>query len=227
MATASTNRLSRRERELNLRKEIVLEAAEEVFAAKGYYEAAVEEIASRAEVSVGTFYNLFASKEALYITLIKQRVDGFMQHVMRCVETEKSASEKLDRLLAGMFEYVDQSQAFFRLYMMTTHGLPWHVNSSMGEVLFAKYRELLSYVTQICQQGQEEGVFHTSTPFSLALAILGVVNAFMTHWVMGTKKKPLSHSLTEVRFHVRCLTRREETLISREVHHESTSSHCQ
>ena len=56
--TASINRLSRRERELNLRREIVLEAAEEVFAAKGYYEAAVEEIASRAEVSVGTFYNL-------------------------------------------------------------------------------------------------------------------------------------------------------------------------
>jgi TetR/AcrR family transcriptional regulator len=210
MATASINQLSRRERELNLRKEIVLEAAEGVFAAKGYYEAAVEEIASRAEISVGTFYNLFASKEALYITLIEQRVDGFMQHVTGCVGTGGSAPEKLDRLLAGIFEHWEQHQAFFRFYVMTTHGLPWHVNSSMGEVLFAKYRELLSYVTKICQQGQEEGVFHASAPFSLALAILGVVNAFMTNWVMGTRKKPLFHSLTEVRSHVRRLTRRED-----------------
>ena len=138
-----------------------------------------------------------------------------MQHVKRCVETERSAPEKLDRLLAGMFEYVDQSQAFFRLYVMTTHGLPWHVNSSMGEVLFARYRELLSYVTELCQQGQEEGVFHTLAPSSLALAILGVVNAFMTNWVMGAKKKPLLHSLTEVRSHVRCLAQGEEISVAK------------
>ena len=209
MAVESAGRLSRRERELSLRKEIVLEAAEEVFATKGYYEATVEEIASRAEVSVGTLYNLFTSKEALYIALIEQRVDGFMQHVVRCVGTEGSAPEKLDRLLEGIFEYLDQHQAFFRFYVITTHGLPWHVNSNVGEVLFAKYRELLSFVTEICQQGKEEGVFHTSAPFSLALAILGVVNAFVTNWVMGTKKNPLSYSLTEVRSHVRSLIRGE------------------
>ncbi|MBI3303780.1 MAG: TetR/AcrR family transcriptional regulator [Deltaproteobacteria bacterium] len=203
---ASAGRLSRRERELSLRKEIILEAAEEVFADKGYYEAAVEEIASRAEISVGTLYNLFANKEALYLTLIEQRVDGFIAHVTHRAETGRSAVEKLDHLLEGIFEYLERHQAFFRLYVMTTHGLPWHVNSDMGAVLFAKYKEMVSFVTAICQQGKEEGVFHTEAPFSLALAILGVVNAFLTSWIMGKKKRPLSDSLVEVRSHVRRLT---------------------
>lgn len=118
--------------------------------------------------------------------------------------------EKLDRLLEGIFEYLEQHQAFFRLYVTTTHGLPWHVNSDMGEVLFAKYKEMLSQVTAICQQGKEEGVFHTEAPFSLALAILGVINAFLTSWIMGKKKRPLSDSLTEVRSHVRHLIRGED-----------------
>jgi TetR/AcrR family transcriptional regulator len=202
MPGASVSRLSRRERELSLRKEIILEAAEEVFASKGYYEAAVEEVASRAEISVGSLYNLFASKEALYLTLIEQRVDGFLQHVTRCAETGGAASERLDRLLEGIFAYLEQHQAFFRLYVVSTHGLPWHVNSDMGHVLFAKYKEMLNCVMAICQQGKEEREFHTETPFSLALAILGVVNAFLTNWIMGKRKRPLSESLVEVRSHV-------------------------
>jgi AcrR family transcriptional regulator len=202
-------RLSRRERELNLRKEIILEAAEEVFAVKGYYEASIEEIASRAEISVGSIYNLFVNKEALYLSLIERRVNDFLHSVMQGVEDGASAEEKLNRLLIGIFAYLEQHQAFFRLYVLTTHGLPWHVNSDMGALLFAKYRELFNCVTQICQQGKEEGVFETSAPFSLALAILGVSNAFLTNWVMGNKKKPLSSCLTDVRAHVSRLTRGE------------------
>lgn len=209
MAVASASRLSRRERELSLRKEIILEAAEEVFAAKGYYEAAVEEIASRAEISVGTLYNLFDNKEALYLTLIEQRVEDFTRHVARCAEVGTTATEKLDRFLEGVFVYLEEHQAFLRLYVMTTHGLPWHVNSDMGEVLFTKYRELLGLVTQICQQGKDEGVVDTAAPLSLALAILGVSNAFLTNWIMGKKKRPLSESLAEVRRYVRALTRGE------------------
>ena len=210
MAVATAVRLSRRERELSLRKEIILEAAEEIFSTKGYYEAAVEEIASRAEISVGTLYNLFTSKEALYLTLFEQRVNGFFHHVAQCAEKGQTAAEKLDCVLAGIFAYLEQHQAFSRLYVTTTHGLPWHLNSDMGEVLFARYKEMQNCVTAVCQQGKDEGVFHTESPFSLALAILGVANAFLTNWIMGKKKRPLSDSLADVQAHVRNLTGRAQ-----------------
>jgi hypothetical protein len=79
----------------------------------------------------------------------------------------------------------------------------------MGELLFAKYRDIQNCVTAICQQGKDEGAFHTDSPFSLALAILGVANAFLTSWIMNKKKRPLSESLVEVRAYVRALTRGE------------------
>jgi len=206
MAVASVVRLSRRERELNLRKEIILEAAEGVFAEKGYYDAAVEEIATRAEISIGTLYNLFTSKEVLFLTVIEQRVNNFLHYVTGRAEEGQSAAERLDSLLAGIFAHLEQHQAFFRLYVTTTHGLPWHLNSEMGELLFAKYRDIQNCVTAICQQGKDEGAFHTDSPFSLALAILGVANAFLTSWIMSKKKRPLSESLAEVRTYARALT---------------------
>ena len=210
MAVGSAMRLSRRERELNLRKEIILEAAEAVFADKGYYDAAVEEIAARAEISIGTLYNLFTNKEGLFLTVVEQRVNHFLQQITQRAEAEPTATEKLDALLAGIFAYLEQHQAFFRLYVTATHGLPWHLNSEMGDVLFAKYKEIQNYVTAICQQGKEEGAFHTEAPFSLALAIVGVANAFLTSWIMSKKKRPLSESLAEVRVYVGALTREEE-----------------
>lgn len=210
MAVANVIRISRRERELNLRKEIILEAAEGVFADKGYYDAAVEEIAARAEISIGTLYNLFTNKEGLFLTVIEQRVNHFLQQITQRAEAEQTAAEKLDAFLAGIFDYLEQHQAFFRLYVTATHGLPWHLNSEMGEVLFAKYKEIQNYVKEICQQGKDEGIFHTESPFSLALAILGVANAFLTSWIMSKKKRPLSESLAEVRVYVGALTREEE-----------------
>lgn len=207
MAGATATRLNRRERELNLRKDIILEAAEEVFADKGYYEASIEEIASRAEISVGSIYNLFTNKEALYLTLIERQVNDFLKYVTDCVAEGASAEEKLDCLLTAIFQYLEQHHAFFRLYVLTTHGLPWHVNADMGALLFAKYKEMSTLVTNICQQGKDEGVFQTDAPYSLALAILGVSNAFLTNWAMGKKKKPLSSNLAEVRTYVCRLVR--------------------
>lgn len=209
MAVASAVRISRRERELNFRKEIILEAAEAVFADKGYYDAAVEEIAARAEISIGTLYNLFTSKEGLFLTVVQQRVHHFLQEITQRAEAGQTAAEKLDALLTGIFAYLEEHQAFFRLYVTATHGLPWHLNSEMGALLFTKYKEIQDVVTTICQQGKEEGAFLTESPFSLALAILGVANAFLTSWIMGKKKRPLSESLAEVRAYVRALTRGE------------------
>jgi AcrR family transcriptional regulator len=57
--------LSRRERKKLETRQGLLEAALELFREKGYDEATVEEITERADVAKGTFFNYFASKEAL------------------------------------------------------------------------------------------------------------------------------------------------------------------
>ncbi|NQY92298.1 MAG: helix-turn-helix transcriptional regulator, partial [Deltaproteobacteria bacterium] len=55
-------KLSRKERELQFRLNIVLDSAMEGLSEKAFGQVSVEEIATRAEISVGTLYNLFHSK---------------------------------------------------------------------------------------------------------------------------------------------------------------------
>src|SRR5947209_2437259 len=54
----------------------LLEAALEVFAARGYRDASVEEIAERAGYSKGAIYFHFSAKEDLLFALLEERLDA-------------------------------------------------------------------------------------------------------------------------------------------------------
>jgi AcrR family transcriptional regulator len=58
---------ARRQRRIAARKKQILDAAAQVFADKGFHRATTREIADAADVSEGTIYNYFGSKEDLLI----------------------------------------------------------------------------------------------------------------------------------------------------------------
>lgn len=61
----------RRQREREMRYRSLLEAAESLFASQGYQQTSIEQIADRAEVSVGTVYFYFKKKEEILIHLME------------------------------------------------------------------------------------------------------------------------------------------------------------
>ena len=71
--------LSRRERKKLQTRQRLLEAALSLFHEKGYSATTVEEIASKADVAKGTFFNHFPSKEALLHELAILRVGSCLQ----------------------------------------------------------------------------------------------------------------------------------------------------
>ena len=73
----STPRLTtRREREREAHRILILDAAEKVFVEKGYEEAAMEAIAQEAEFATGTLYKFYPSKEALFLAVAGRIVEG-------------------------------------------------------------------------------------------------------------------------------------------------------
>ena len=70
----------RRMREKEQRYETLLRAAEHLFVSQGYHQTSVENIADRAEVSVGTVYFYFKNKEELLLKLFSEGV-----HTLRVI----------------------------------------------------------------------------------------------------------------------------------------------
>src|ERR1700687_6195141 len=64
----------RKERERMARRETILAAAAQVFAAQGVERATVEMVARQAEVAVGPIYLYFFSRDDLFLSLMAERI---------------------------------------------------------------------------------------------------------------------------------------------------------
>jgi len=83
----------------------ILAAATELFAAKGFHETKVSEIAARAGVSQGTVYWYFDSKEALFEAAFRNQFETFVQPLYEIVaDQERSATEKLMDIAAASID---------------------------------------------------------------------------------------------------------------------------
>src|SRR6266487_240996 len=78
--TPTRRRLTRAEkREAN--REQILRAARDVFGARGYHGATIEDIADEAGLSNGAIYYNFQNKEALFLALLDERLDERLDHL--------------------------------------------------------------------------------------------------------------------------------------------------
>src|SRR5438874_12823115 len=84
-------------------KSRILDAANRVFAEKGYHEATMDDIAKRLGVSKGASYLYFSSKEDLFEAMCKTAPQAFKEMVYWSFVSEansiQSATEFLDMLL--------------------------------------------------------------------------------------------------------------------------------
>ncbi|MFQ6102325.1 MAG: TetR/AcrR family transcriptional regulator [Anaerolineae bacterium] len=81
---------TRRQRRTLARKAQILDAAAKVFAEKGFHRATTKEIADAADVSEGTIYNYFDSKEDLLIGIMGQlaEVETLPEELMGALQSD-------------------------------------------------------------------------------------------------------------------------------------------
>jgi AcrR family transcriptional regulator len=97
---AESRKAQRRARQHDLSRSQLLDAAEELFGQRGYYETTLKEVAELAEFSVGSVYSFFADKEDLYLQVFLRRGEEFIPAMQAVVEEGGSPLEQLHRLVA-------------------------------------------------------------------------------------------------------------------------------
>lgn len=82
------------------RREQILAAAGQLFAAHGFANTHVEDIAARAGLSVGSIYRLFANKDSLYAELL----GGAFDRLLDRLQHRLARAETVDQLAGGLVE---------------------------------------------------------------------------------------------------------------------------
>ncbi|MFP6626504.1 MAG: TetR/AcrR family transcriptional regulator [Deltaproteobacteria bacterium] len=175
---------TRKERELKFRTELVLDAAEEVFAESSFAQTSVEDIARRAEVSVGTLYNLFHSKEDIYREVVSRSHKLFFDTLIEKIDGVRGPQEKVRAAVAHFFEHFSHYSRHFRLYVSASNGFQWELTSKMVGEAAESQALVFMRMCEVCQQGLDQGIFRSGVPAEmLVTTLLGVPHSFLTYWL--------------------------------------------
>ena len=102
-------RLPRDQRRIQL-----LDAANEVFTSKGYYAAAMDDIAEAAGVSKPVLYQHFPSKLDLYLALLDQSCDRLVEIVEEALASTEDNADRVIATVGAFYEFVSSDSGEFR-----------------------------------------------------------------------------------------------------------------
>jgi AcrR family transcriptional regulator len=190
---SETLRLTRKEREHRFRVNLVLDAALEVFMQQPFAVARIEDIAERAELSVGTLYNLFESKEEIYKRVISRQQNLFFERVATALAHSSEPHDQLHIVIRVFFNHLRENLATWKFHVVAAQGLSSEIRASLfREVLDAAvgYRRRLA---KICEEGIRRGVFRAGiAPELMAVIVDSVPHSFLYVIFQSDQIDPLS-----------------------------------
>lgn len=188
MQEVKDKKLLRKQRRQEETRHAIFAAAEEVFGQKGYYKAAMEEIAEEAGFATGTLYNFFRSKEDLYEKVIEQVVADFMEDFEEQVLPVENPLESIRALVRLRLEYSQTHKAFLKVFWETSPVGRVDIGRGLPQSCARMAEEIDDKIIGIFRQGIDAGCFAPLDPMYMMLALEGVINSFVAYWFYGEKE---------------------------------------
>ncbi|MFW6141294.1 MAG: TetR/AcrR family transcriptional regulator [Candidatus Saliniplasma sp.] len=138
------------------KKEELVKAAERLFSEKGYKNTSVDDICEEVGVAHGLFYYYFETKEEIIEAITKRMIDEVENMLAEIVDDPYlQADEKFIKFMTVAFQRKKDKP-----YMVSHYNKQNDPN--IYYKLFNRTVEVTTpYLTDIVEQGIEEGVFHT------------------------------------------------------------------
>ena len=175
------------------RRAALLDAARQIFAAKGVEAARVSEIVARAGVAQGTFYLYFTSKASLVLALTDEVYADIRQEVARALAANGPVAEQVSAGVAAAFHAIERNRDIFAIVHPRAGGAESRRES---ELLVTPYYELVALAIRA---GQERGEIPADiAPDLVARLVVDVIDsAAYACYVLGSET-PVEVYQTEV-----------------------------
>jgi AcrR family transcriptional regulator len=173
----------RKARERALRRAEVLAAARRLFVRKGYARTTMVEIAAASEFAIGTLYQLFPSKEAIFRGLIEEQLDTLLAGAREAAAETGDARAQVEGIVRRRLTYLQENPDLLRLYLAAWRGFDLTMRYDFGARIEAKYRKYLDVLASACRRGIRGGVFRPGSERRFALALAGMIHALIARWV--------------------------------------------
>ena len=173
------NQLPLRERNKQRVTQRIISAASELFTTRGYHPTTMDDIAEKAEISRGTLFNYFQSKEALLLPwgqeILEQQIQPqLMIYLSTQPETWQVFQFLFTKMSENMREYPDIIPVFVREAAKSCH--PVRTGSTGMDV-----QEVF---IQVLRYGQERGEIRTDLPLENIASYLSALQMSLFYRIL-------------------------------------------
>jgi AcrR family transcriptional regulator len=182
---------SRRVKEMRARRLAILDAAEGIFAKKGYHDASMAEIARAAEFGVGYLYRHFEDKGDLYLAVVERKIDSLLG-ALRASLVGGPVRERLTIMTRIYFAFFEANRAFFKLLIEQGLDCPYELRQSHRARVIPKMMATRNEILEVVRQGIAQRELRDADPNHLTTALFGVLQGFVSTWVFTDPSAPLS-----------------------------------
>jgi AcrR family transcriptional regulator len=172
----------RKEREKEQRKEEILNAAQKVFFEKGLQAATMDEVAEMAELSKGTLYLYYKSKEDIYLAVMVRGMRVVYEMFEPIVFSHEPTVVKLAKMTEAYYEFFQKHRQYFRMfYFYQNPQFHKQVSDEMMQCCTEENQRVWNLVVRVIQQGIDEGDLRSDiNPMVMGVIVWSSANAIMT-----------------------------------------------
>ncbi len=168
-------------------REVILDAAEEVFAEHGFDGARMQSVSALAGLSVGTIYDVIGSKEALFREVLTHRLPAILEAASTAGADSATA---VQRLVLGMHAYVDFMLAHPHWMRIHINAHAWGIGPRDGTPERSAWEEGHALHSAVLAMAMEEGTVKRTDPTLLARSLAAVQQVHLAEWIAGGMRAP-------------------------------------
>ncbi len=175
----------RKEREKQQRRSDIIDAAERIFFSRGFDSPTMDDIAAEAELSKGTLYLYFRSRDDLQFAIFMRGSDILMGIMNKNLSDESDGYTNLLTLAGSFVRFSREYRDYFKLFMHFESSRMNDLNIDYKQIqVYLKEQSPLALVSQEVQRGISDGSLRedlspevfSATLWSQMLGVLIVLN---------------------------------------------------
>ena len=169
----------------------ILQAAEVLFAEKGFYLTTLEEIARGAHLAKGTIYLHFKNKRDLFISVIEKKLDVLLKKIKNEIQKEDSPSNKIRKVIETQLKFLEQNRNFFKILQSLSGEYKREMEKELAERVIQKNARYLEMLQRLILQAIRRKEIKPLNTRKLAVILVGMVHSLTINWISQKERGSL------------------------------------
>jgi AcrR family transcriptional regulator len=163
-------------------RSLIIDAAERLFASRGYEGTKIQDVATESGISLGTLYSVFDGKSDIYQAVQDERLGRLFLLAGRTMASDDKAAERLMQGNRVFIRWLTEHPDFLRIHLDNSGA--WASNpKAVGEGLVNAWRRGIDLIALVIDEAMRDGDAFQGDPVIAARTMVAVQQVHMSAWV--------------------------------------------